>query len=166
MVRAQRTGATELETLHTLLEQAEQQRNIALAAFNHSRARRDEARTQARDLALYRDDYSARWSGQFQRGAALEVLRSYQQFAARLELAISQQAHALTVCEQALTRANDVLTAHELRVASVRKLIERRQHELRQGIERREQGAEDEQAARRRTQQRNPFAQTFAGTQP
>ena len=143
-----------METLHTLLEQAEQQRNIALAAFNQSRVRRDEARTQARDLETYRDDYSARWNGQFQRGAALEVLRSYHQFAARL-----QQAHALAVCEQALVRANDVLAAHELRVASVRKLIERRRHEQRQGLERREQRADDEQALRM-SARRNPFAGT------
>jgi flagellar protein FliJ len=148
-----------METLHTLLDQAEQQRNIALAAFNQSRARRDEARTQARDLEAYRDDYSAKWNGQFRRGAALEVLRSYHQFAARLELAISQQAHALTVCEQAMARANDVLAEHELRVASVRKLIERRRHEQRQGLERHEQRASDEQAQRMRAQ-RNPFAGT------
>jgi flagellar protein FliJ len=148
-----------METLHTLLDQAEQQRNIALAAFSQSRARRDEARTQARDLQTYRDDYSARWNGQFQRGAALEVLRSYHQFAARLELAIAQQSQALAICEQALARANDVLAAHELRVASVRKLIERRRHEQRQGLERHEQRASDEQAQRMRAQ-RNPFAGT------
>jgi flagellar protein FliJ len=149
-----------VETLTTLLEQAEQQRNIALAAFNQSRARRDEARMQARDLETYRDDYAARWNGQFQRGAALEVLRSYHQFAARLELAISQQAHAFTVCEQALARANDVLAAHELRVASVRKLIERRRHEQRQGLEQSEQRVSDEIAQRMNASARNPFAGT------
>lgn len=149
----------EMETLATLLEQAEQQRNIALAAFNQTRARRDEARAQARELEVYRDDYSARWSDRFQRGAALEVVRSYHQFAARLDLAVSQQVHALTVCEQALVRANDVLVAHELRVASVRKLIERRRLEQRQGIERSEQRSEDEHAQRMRPQ-RNPFAGT------
>ena len=149
-----------METLHTLLDQAEQQRNIALAAFNQSRARRDEARTQARDLETYRDDYSARWTGQLQRGATLEVMRSYHQFAARLELAISHQAHALAVCEQALAHANDTLAAHELRVASVRKLIERRRHEQRQGIEQSEQRATDEQALRMSKSVRNPFAGT------
>ena len=149
-----------METLATLLEQAEQQRNIALAAFSQSRQRRDEARSQARDLQTYRDDYSARWNGQFQRGAALEVLRSYHQFAARLELAISQQAHTCEVCEQALARANDVLAAHELRVASVRKLMERRRHEQRQGFERAEQRANDEQAQRMSKSVRNPFAGT------
>ena len=149
-----------METLATLLDQAERQRNIALAAFNQSRARRDEARTQARDLETYRSDYSARWSGQLQRGAAPEVLRSYHQFAARLELAIAQQAQACVICEQALARANDMLAAHELRVASVRKLIERRRHEQRAGLDQREQRANDEQALRMSRSARNPFAGT------
>ncbi len=147
-----------MDTLATLLEQAESQRNIALAAFNQARARRDEARTQAQELEAYRNDYSARWSGRFQRGGtALEVMRSYHQFAARLDLAISQQAHALAVCEQVLARANDMLTAHELRVASVRKLIERRLHDARALDAQREQRASDDLRAR---VVRNPFAGT------
>ena len=146
------------DTLATLLEQSESQRNIALAAFNQARLRRDEARAQAQEIEAYRDDYTARWNGQFQRGgAALEVMRSYHQFAARLDLAISQQAHALTICEQALKRANDVLAAHELRVASVRKLIERRVHDARALDAQREQRASDDLRAR---VVRNPFAGT------
>jgi flagellar protein FliJ len=149
-----------MDTLTTLLEQAESQRNIALAAFNQARARRDDARTQAHDLEAYRNDYTERWNRQFQRGgAAHEVVRSYHQFAGRLNTAIGQQAHAVAVCEQALTRANDVLTAHELRVASVRKLIERRHLEVRQGVMQREQRADDELALRMRAP-RNPFAGT------
>lgn len=148
-----------MDALQTLLEQAEAQRNIALAAFNQARARRDQARTQAVDLDAYREDYSARWQQQFQRSAALEVVRSYHQFAGRLDLAIDQQAQALTVCEQVLVRANDMLTAQELRVASVRKLIERRRQEWRRGHEQREQRAEDDLAMRMRAP-RNPFAGT------
>jgi flagellar protein FliJ len=145
------------DTLATLLEQAESQRNVALAAFNQARSRRDEARTQAQDLQAYCDDYGARWQQQFQRGAALEVVRSYHQFAQRLDMAIAQQAHALAVCEQALARANDMLAAHELRVASVRKLIDRRRQEARRGLEQREQRAADDLRLR---PARNPFAGT------
>jgi flagellar FliJ protein len=148
-----------MDTLTTLLEQAESQRNIALAAFNQARGRRDDARTQARELETYRADYTERWADQFRRGAPLEVVRSYHQFAGRLDTAIAQQATAITVCEQALVRANDVLTAHELRVASVRKLIERRTHEVRQVVLQRDQRAEDEMAMRMRAP-RNPFAGT------
>jgi flagellar protein FliJ len=147
------------DTLTTLLEQAESQRNIALAAFNQARGRRDDARAQGRDLETYRHDYTERWADQFKRGAPLEVVRSYHQFAGRLDTAIAQQATAITVCEQALERANDVLLAHELRVASVRKLIERRVHDLRQGVMQREQRADDELALRMRAP-RNPFAGT------
>jgi flagellar protein FliJ len=150
-----------MDALHTLLEQAESQRNIALAAFSGARARRDDARTQTRELEAYRDDYTARWNGQFQRGAALEVVRSYHQFASRLELAIAQQAQALVVCDQALMRANDVLTAHELRVASVRKLIERRRHEAQATQAQREQRASDDL---RLPAVRNPFSEAQAAT--
>jgi flagellar FliJ protein len=138
-----------METLAALLEQAEAQRNAALAAFNQARSRRDGAREQARDLEAYRNDYQQRWNQQFQsRGAGLDILRCYQAFADRLELALAQQAHAIEVCEQTLVRANDTLAAHELRVASVRKLIERREDEARRGAERREQRASDEMAQR------------------
>jgi flagellar FliJ protein len=147
------------DTLTTLLEQAESQRNIALAAFNQARGRRDDARAQARDLETYRHDYTERWADQFKRGAPLEVVRSYHQFAGRLDTAIAQQATAITVCEQVLARANDVLTAHELRVASVRKLIERRVQDARLGVMQREQRADDELALRMRAP-RNPFAGT------
>jgi flagellar protein FliJ len=146
-----------MDTLATLLEQAESQRNVALAAFNQARARRDDARTQAADLEAYRGDYTARWSDQFQRGAALEVVRAYHQFAGRLDLAIAQQANAVTLCQQSLDRANDVLAAHELRVASVRKLIERRQHEVRATRLQREQRDSDDL---RLPVVRNPFAGT------
>lgn len=151
-----------MDTLTTLLEQAEAQRNAALAAFNQARSRRDGAREQARDLEAYRNDYQQRWNRQFQsQGAGLDILRCYQAFADRLELALAQQANAIEVCEQTLVRANDTLAAHELRVASVRKLIERRVDEARRGAERREQRASDEMAQRmaaRRT--------TIEGLQP
>ncbi len=151
-----------MDTLATLLEQAEAQRNAALAAFNQARSRRDGAREQASELAIYRNDYQQRWNRQFQsQGAALDILRCYQQFAERLELALAQQAHAIEICEQTLARANDTLAAHELRVASVRKLIERRQEEARRGAERREQRASDEMAQRMATRR-----MTIEGLQP
>jgi flagellar FliJ protein len=141
-----------MDTLATLLEQAEAQRNAALAAFNQARSRRDGARDQTRELVAYRDDYRLRWNQQFQsRGAGLDILRCYQAFADRLELAIAQQTHAIDICEQTLVRANDTLAAHELRVASVRKLIERRQEEARRSADRREQRQSDELSQRMAT---------------
>ncbi len=137
-----------MDTLRTLLEQAEAERNAALGALNQARTRRDAARTQAQELEAYRHDYQQRWHAQFQRGAALDIVRCYQQFAERLELALRQQAHAVHVCEAALASAEDTLTAHELRVASVRKLIERREAEQARVAGRREQKVADEIAQR------------------
>ena len=145
-----------MDTLTTLLEQAEAERNIALAAFNQARSRRDAARAQAQDLDGYRGEYQQRWHSQFQRGAGLDIVRCYQQFAERLELAIQQQAHALSVCEAALARAEDTLRAHELRVASVRKLIERRRDEQQRTQARREQKVADDQAMRMALARRAP----------
>jgi flagellar protein FliJ len=138
-----------MDTLQTLLEHAEAERNGALAAFNQARARRDAARDQAAQLAAYRGDYQRRWRSQFQQGGAtVAVLHCYQQFNERLDVAIAQQARSVEVCDAALTRANDALAAHELRVASVRKLIERRVAEQRRDGERREQKDNDEWAQR------------------
>ena len=133
-----------MQTLKPLLEHAEAQRNFALAALNQARVRRDAARAQARDLSAYRDDYRQRWNARFQLGAALAIVHCYRQFGDRLELAITQQASAVAAAEQAFTRANDTLVAHELRVASVRKLMERREIERRRGNERSEQRSDDE----------------------
>ena len=136
------------DTLTTLLEQAEAARNQALAAFNQARARCDAARNQAVQLDAYRADYQQRWSLQFAQGAALEIVRCYQGFADRLEAAITQQGQAVGAAQAAQARAGDVLTANELRVASVRKLIERRALAARQASEQREQKADDEHALR------------------
>lgn len=137
-----------MDTLSTLLEQAEAARNQALATFNQARARCDAARAQAAQLVGYRADYHQRWSGQFERGASLEIMRCYQAFSARLEQAITLQDDAVANAQSAQARASDALTAHELRVASVRKLIERRTHEVRRAVDRQEQKANDESAMR------------------
>lgn len=137
-----------METLNALLEQAEAERNQALSTFNLARARCDAARTQGAQLDAYRADYQQRWAAQFAQGAALEIVRCYQGFADRLQTAISQQAQAVTQAAAAMARAGDNLSAHELRVASVRKLIERREQALRQASERREQKIDDENATR------------------
>ena len=136
------------DTLNTLLEQAEAERNQVLAAYTHTRARADAAREQALQLEAYRADYRHRWSLRLAQGVGLDIVRCYQGFADRLEVAIAQQAHAVTLAQAALVRAGDVLSAHELRVASVRKLIERRSAAERQLRERIEQKADDEQATR------------------
>ena len=137
-----------MDALHTLSEQALAERNLALAAFNQSRARFDAARAQATQLDAYRADYERRWSAQFAQGAALQIVRCYRDFSQRLETAITQQGFAVAKAQAAVAQAGDALTAHEMRVASVRKLIERRALAERRTHERREQKTDDEHATR------------------
>ena len=149
-----------MDTLDTLLEQAEGERNRALAAMNQTRARAQAARVQGTQLDAYRSDYQQRWSAQFAQGAALEIVRCYQGFADRLETAIAQQGHAVAQAEAAVAQAGDALTAYELRVASVRKLIERRTQAARRDADRREQRADDEDAMRKAAQRRATLGKT------
>ena len=145
------------DALTTLLAQAEAERNQALAAFNQQRARCDAARLQATQLETYRHDYQQRWRAQFASGATHEIVRCYRGFADRLDAAIAQQGEAVVHAQAAQARASDALTAHELRVASVRKLIERRVRAEQLLAERREQKADDETASRMASRQRSAF---------
>jgi flagellar protein FliJ len=137
-----------MDALHALLERAQAERNLALASFNQLRSRFDAARAQATQLEAYRADYERRWSAQFAQGAALQIVRCYQDFSQRLQTAIAQQGFAVAQAQAAVAKASDALTAHELRVASVRRLIERRAQAERQLLARRERKADDEYATR------------------
>lgn len=137
-----------LQPLHLLLEQAEAERNAALAALNRSRERCRLAEQQALQLDAYRCTYRERWSLQFAQGAALAIVHCHHAFADRLDTAIAQQAEASRLAEAGRQQATHVLETQELRVASVRKLIERRAQTLRHQHERRDQKASDEEAMR------------------
>ncbi len=134
---------SELQPLHTLLEQAGAERDRALAAHQRSLLAAQAAQAQSAQLAGYRRDYVSRFGGQFGRAGAIELLQCYQGFMARLDDAVAQQAQAARQCE-----ARAALLDAELRVASVRKLIERRVAEAGVARERREQKASDEFASR------------------
>lgn len=141
----------EIATLQLLLEQAEGARDQALLAFQQAQARAAQARAQVRDLGDYQAHYDQRWLTQFREGAAVQIVQAHQQFGLRLTDAIGQQAHMATMLEGRAEVARQLLQERELRVASVRKLIERRQSELLLRQHKAEQKASDEFGARRRT---------------
>lgn len=141
-------STTELQSLVTLLKQAETERDEAIAALQQAQARANAAQTQADQLAAYRAQYQQKWSQQFAQRGAIEIVHCYHGFNERLEQAITHQQTAATQTAAQLERARALLQERELRVASVRKLIERRQMELRRQEERRDQKATDEAASR------------------
>jgi flagellar FliJ protein len=136
------------ESLNVLLKQAEDERNSALAALREGERRAQMAATQAEQLNAYRDQYRQRWSTQFASSGGIEIMQCYQGFHDRLDHAIAQQALTVRQAEMQLQRLRGQLQQQELRVASVRKLIERRLAERSRLEARRDQKATDEAAAR------------------
>lgn len=140
--------STHLEPLLALLALAEKERDASKAAHQRALRAAETAEAQARQLVGYRSEYEQRWTTQFRTEGAMPVVHAYQGFMNRLSHAVTHQDRVIRHTNDQLARAEQVLRERELRVASVRKLIERRQSELRVGAERREQKATDEFAAR------------------
>ena len=132
--------------LDTLLQQAEGERDRALAARQRTAeyARRVQAQTD--QLVAYRAEYRQRWAGRFSDTGAIEIVHCYQSFMQRLDEALAQQEQQSAAAAAQSARLQQQLLAAELRVASVRKLMQRRQAELQRTHDRREQRQTDETA--------------------
>ena len=137
-----------MQSLHVLLEHESHQRDQALARWQQAASRAAAAQAQVQQLADYRGEYQRRWRHEFGHGSTIQVMQCYQAFTARLEQALAQQQRTLQQAQAQVERAGAALQAHELRVASVRKLIERRMVEHRRAEDRRENKRSDEAAGR------------------
>ena len=136
------------QALNTLLEHAGTARDAAQAGQQRALQALQAARQQAVQLSDYRRDYAQRFGSPFQQRGQIALLQCYQGFMQRLDDAVAQQQR---VVEQQATRAGEaqaLLLAAELRVASVRKLIERRVAETGRAQARSEQKDSDELASR------------------
>lgn len=137
-----------LQPLIALLQQTERERDAALAEHQRAAAAQQAAAAQSEQLLGYRREYEQRWGERFGREGGMELMHCYQSFMQRLALAVEQQAHVAQHATAQLEHARDALLQHEIRVASVRKLIERRVREVQQSADRREQRQADELASR------------------
>jgi flagellar FliJ protein len=139
---------TPIQPLLTLLGHAERERNVAMAAARRIETEHRNALLQAEQLLAYRRDYEQRWSRQFSLSGGIDIMRCYQGFVTRLGQAIDTQERATMLAAQRLEHAHEELQRQEMRVAAVRKLIERRGREQRSADDRYEQKQLDEHAAR------------------
>ena len=137
-----------LQSLNMLLEQAEAERDAAMAALQRARDAAHAAQLQAEGLTNYRGEYHKRWSQQFGQSGAIEIVHCYRSFNERLDHAIEHQQRVVQHAQSQCERAHDELRQREPRVASVKKLIERRVDEQRRIAERRDQKMTDESAQR------------------
>jgi len=136
-------------SLKTLLDQAERQRDAALAASLQAEEAARRLRLQAEQLHTYRDDYHDRRPTRAGRSSPIELLHCHHDFMQRLDQAIQQQEVQLQGAEVRVLQLRAAVLAHETRVASVRKLIERRAQEGRLAAARLEQRRGDDATVQR-----------------
>lgn len=133
-------------TLQLVLTHAERQRDQALAAMLQADEAVRRLRSQAEQLLAYRTEYRARGPASTGQSTPIDALRRHQEFMQRLEHALSQQAFALEAAESGAAQHRSELVVRELRVASARKLLERRVAEQHRAQSRLEQRRTDEAA--------------------
>jgi len=137
-----------LALLRTLLEREQKRRDEQMAAVRNAVANVEAQQQQADGLTAYRSEYCQKWSAQFQQAAQMEILRSYHGFLSRLDQAISQQQSVVEHARRMVDAQRQRLVEREIRVATVERLIKRREALLAKVADRRDQKNLDEMAQR------------------
>jgi len=128
---------------------AERQRDAARQTLQNLQGARQAAQAQLVADLLGVLVLQQRWG--MREGAAVqpEVMRHHYQFMGRLDHAIGLQTQAVSGQDQRVHQAGQVLLQAELRLASLRKVLERRRADLLREQQRREQKQTDELASQR-----------------
>ena len=137
-----------LALLRTLLEREQKRRDDQMAVVRNTVANAEAQQQQADGLSTYRTEYCQKWSAQFQQAATIEILRSYHGFLSRLDQAITQQQSVVEHAQRMVEVQRQRLVEREIRVATVERLIQRREAMLAKVADRRDQKNLDEMAAR------------------
>jgi len=134
------------DALSVLIDKVSSERDDAQLELQRAQSALVAAEQQLVALGAYGRDYAQRYAGA--KSSSIDLLRCYHGFMDRLDQAKAMQQRA---CEQAtlrVERSRAELLALELRVASVKKLVERRDAEKARAADRRDQMNTDEQASR------------------
>ena len=137
------------QSLQTLLQHAERERDAALADLLQAEDHAQRVRQQWEQLRAYHAEYAARAPGHGGRSAGIAQLQAHHAFMQRLDQALAHQQRLLDAAEQQVPARRQMLLQRETRVASVRKLAERRHQEQQRAATRREQQRSDEAATQR-----------------
>jgi flagellar FliJ protein len=146
------------QALHTLYEHAQRLRDESRAALQRGEAAAERLQVQAGHLQAYRDQTQQRSPLQGGGSAPIDVVRGHLIFMERLELARAQQQAQLQAELARCATLRAALLACEMRVASVRKLLERRGVEAQRRTERQDQRRSDESAQRAYSGSQPPMA--------
>ena len=138
-----------MQILQTLIEREQRRRDEALRDLREAERQAQAAQQQVQSLLDYRAQYRARWSEQFAKSAPIEIVRCYHGFVERLEQAILTQRMAAAQADGRQLGAQQGLRLRELKLATVRRLIERRQQTALHQGQRQDQKTSDEASQRR-----------------
>lgn len=144
-----------LNALTVAVEAAERQRDQARQTLLNTRRAQMAAQAQLEQLQGYANETESRWGMRADAAVAPEVMFHHYQFMDRLGHAIGLQTAVVQDHERRVSIAQNKLLATELRVTSLKKLIDKRRHELQQAQMRREQKQTDERAALQYRQKHN-----------
>ena len=134
--------------LETLLQRAQTDRDRAIAALRHAEGLVAQAQALARQLWDYRTAFDERWMTRFRSAGAPELLHCQRGFGQRLDQAIAAQQSNTGQLGNRVQQARALLIAREQRVATVQKLMAKRQTSAQMIAARRDQRHTDEAAQR------------------
>lgn len=136
-----------LSALHVAVELATRQRDEARRALQHAQMARAAAQDQLDQLQHYAVETDQRWGVAEDTPRTPEVFFHHRHFMGRLDHAIGLQTGVLGDQDARIAALAQQLVQAELRLTSLRKLVERRQQELALAQMRRDQKQTDERAS-------------------
>lgn len=151
-----------LNTFLVAVEMAERQRDAARQALQDARHARYAAQQQLDQLAGYAQETQGRWGMRADAAIKPEVMYHHYQFMDRLSHAIGLQSGAVGDQDGRVDAAAQALLQAELRVASLKKVVEKRRRDMEQAQSRRDQKQTDERASLQfRNAASGPLGQEF-----
>jgi flagellar FliJ protein len=136
-----------LHALNVAVDMASRKRDDARKALQTALAHQQAAHTQLDQLENYAKELDGRWGAQANTAVKPEVMYHHYQFMDRLGHAAGIQNKVLDDKAVRVDAARQALIAAELRVTSLRKVVESRRQEQELTQMRREQKQTDERAA-------------------
>lgn len=139
---------TSLKTLLLAVELASRQRDAANQVLAETQQVLVQAQQQMLQLQTYARETEVRWELQGQQSTTPELMTHHYQFMDRLSQAMDMQGSVIREQEGRVAQARAVLVQADQRLASFRKVCDRRRADLARDQSRKEQREVDEMAAR------------------
>lgn len=133
--------------LTTVIEVATLRRDQALQALGRARQEMQSAELQLSQLEQYTQESLQRWSQRAAQGISPMLLRTHQNFMAKIDHAVQFQHGVMQRLQNDIERCQQQVFEAERQLASLNKYTERRESRWQQQLQRQEQKSNDEMAS-------------------